>query len=33
MRFVQVVTDLSRFFALCVANDEATEIHDDESFF
>jgi type I restriction enzyme R subunit len=32
-RFVQVVTDLSRAFALCAASDEATEIRDDISFF
>ncbi|CAK0753969.1 putative type I restriction enzyme HindVIIP R protein [Gammaproteobacteria bacterium] len=32
-RFVQVVTALSRAFALCAASDEATEIHDDVSFF
>jgi type I restriction enzyme R subunit len=32
-RFVQVVTDLSRAFALCAASDEATEIRDDVSFF
>jgi type I restriction enzyme R subunit len=32
-RFVQVVTDLSRTFALCAASDEATAIRDDVSFF
>lgn len=32
-RFVQVVTDLSRAFALCAASDQATEIRDDVSFF
>ena len=32
-RFVQVVTELSRAFALCAASDEATEIRDDVSFF
>jgi Type I site-specific restriction-modification system, R (restriction) subunit and related helicases len=32
-RFVQVVTDLSRAFALCATSDEATEIRDDVSFF
>lgn len=32
-RFVQVVTDLSRAFALCAASDEATEIRDDVAFF
>ena len=32
-RFVQVVTDLSRAFALCAASDEATAIRDDVSFF
>ena len=32
-RFVQVVTELSRVFALCAASDEATEIRDDVSFF
>ena len=32
-RFVQVVTELSRAFALCAANDEATDIRDDISFF
>lgn len=32
-RFVQMVTDLSRAFALCAASDEATEIRDDVSFF
>ena len=32
-RFVQVVTDLSRAFALCAASDEATAIRDDISFF
>ena len=31
-RFVQVVTELSRAFALCAASDEATEIRDDVSF-
>jgi type I restriction enzyme R subunit len=30
---VQVVTELSRAFALCAASDEATEIRDDVSFF
>lgn len=32
-RFVQVVTDLSRAFALCAASDESTAIRDDVSFF
>jgi type I restriction enzyme R subunit len=32
-RFVQVVSDLSRAFALCAASDEATDIRDDVSFF
>ena len=32
-RWVQVVTELSRAFALCAASDEATEIRDDMSFF
>ncbi len=32
-RFVKVVTDLSRAFALCAASDEATGIRDDISFF
>ncbi|MEO6023879.1 MAG: type I restriction enzyme endonuclease domain-containing protein, partial [Burkholderiales bacterium] len=32
-RFVQLVTDLSRAFALCAASDEATEIRDDVAFF
>jgi type I restriction enzyme R subunit len=32
-RWVQVVTELSRAFALCAATDEATEIRDDVSFF
>jgi type I restriction enzyme, R subunit len=32
-RWVQVVTELSRAFALCAASDEATEICDDVSFF
>ena len=32
-RFVQVVTELSRAFALAAASDEATEIRDDVSFF
>ena len=32
-RFTQVVTDLSRAFALCAASDEAEEIRDDISFF
>jgi len=32
-RFVQVVTDLSRAFALCAASDEATAIRDDVSYF
>jgi type I restriction enzyme R subunit len=31
-RFVQVVTELSRAFALCAASDEATAIRDDVSF-
>lgn len=32
-RFVQVVTELSRAFALCAASDEAAEIRDDISYF
>jgi len=32
-RFVQVVSELSRAFALCAAGDEATAIRDDVSFF
>ena len=32
-RWVQVVSELSRAFALCAATDEATEIRDDVSFF
>lgn len=32
-RWVQVVAELSRAFALCAATDEATEIRDDVSFF
>jgi type I site-specific restriction-modification system R (restriction) subunit len=32
-RWVQVVTELSRAFALCAASDEATEIRDDVSYF
>ncbi|MGE0114494.1 MAG: type I restriction endonuclease subunit R [Steroidobacteraceae bacterium] len=32
-RFVQVVSDLSRAFALCAASDEATAIRDEVSFF
>ena len=32
-RFVQLVTDLSRAFALAAASDEATAIRDDVSFF
>jgi len=32
-RFVQVVTDLSRAFALCAASDEAVAIRDDVAFF
>ncbi len=32
-RFVQVVTELSRAFALCAASDDATAIRDDVSFF
>jgi type I restriction enzyme R subunit len=32
-RFVQVVTDLSRAFALCAASDEAIELRDDIAFF
>jgi type I restriction enzyme R subunit len=32
-RWVQVVTELSRAFALCAASDEATTIRDDVSFF
>ncbi len=32
-RWVQVVTELSRAFALCAASDEAMEIRDDVSFF
>lgn len=31
-RFIQVVTELSRAFALCAASDEATAIRDDVSF-
>ena len=31
-RFIKVVTDLSRAFALCAASDEATEIRDDVAF-
>ena len=31
-RFIQVVTELSRAFALCAASDEATEIRDDVAF-
>ncbi len=30
---MQVVTELSRAFALCAASDEATAIRDDVSFF
>ena len=32
-RFMQVVTDLSRAFALCAATDEAIELRDDIAFF
>jgi type I restriction enzyme R subunit len=32
-RFVQVVTEISRAFALCAASDEAEEIRDDVAFF
>ena len=32
-RFVKVVTDLSRAFALCAASDEAIELRDDIAFF
>lgn len=32
-RWVQVVTELSRAFALCAASDEATAIRDDVSIF
>ncbi|SFN54019.1 type I restriction endonuclease subunit R [Dokdonella immobilis] len=32
-RWIQVVTELSRAFALCAASDDATEIRDDVSFF
>jgi type I restriction enzyme R subunit len=32
-RWVQVVTELSRAFALCASSDEATKIRDDVSFF
>ncbi len=32
-RFIQVVMELSRAFALCAASDEATEIRDDVAFF
>jgi len=32
-RFMQVVTEVSRAFALCAASDEAIEIRDDVSFF
>ena len=32
-RWVQVVTELSRAFALCAASDEATAVRDDVSFF
>ena len=32
-RWVQVVMELSRAFALCAASDEATEIRNDVSFF
>jgi type I restriction enzyme R subunit len=32
-RFLQVVTELSRAFALCAASDEATKIRDDIAFF
>ena len=32
-RWVRVVTELSRAFALCAATDEATEVRDDVSFF
>lgn len=33
LRWAQVVTDLSRAFALCAASDEATEIRDDVALF
>lgn len=33
VRFVQVVTELSRAFAHCAASDEATQIRDDVAFF
>jgi type I restriction enzyme, R subunit len=32
-RWIQVITELSRAFALCAASDEATSIRDDVSFF
>jgi len=32
-RWIQVIAELSRAFALCAASDEATEIRDDVSFF
>ena len=32
-RFIQIVTDLSRVFALCAASDEAIELRDDIAFF
>lgn len=32
-RFLQIITDLSRAFALCAATDEAREIRDDIAFF
>lgn len=32
-RFLQVVTEISRAFALCAASDEATDIRDDIAFF
>ncbi len=32
-RFVQIVADLSKAFALCAASDEATQIRDDVSYF
>ena len=32
-RFIQIVADLSKAFALCAASDEATQIRDDVSFF
>jgi type I restriction enzyme R subunit len=32
-RWLQVVTELSRAFALCAASEEATAIRDDVSFF